>query len=366
MSRGSSARDENPAIATTQINMKKIGFTVSVCATDLPQGNLKFPHCRPDRRKAFCNWRSQISNASKITAKAQFFARNSDEAREVFYEACRGADVTPVPYYAPSEIVSDSRPIVEVARFGRGDARHAIVITGGSWEDEGLCAAGIQSGLLHEPLAERLPPNVALILVHAIAPPGFAEPALNLAESPTTRWTHRALAAAESRFTTFMDEGGPRTTAAIAGKPWQAVLLRRLSDQFVAGLDRICLLDIRTGPSQFGNTEILCCADDGTIAHRRAAALFAEDGADTLIPAGGSPGDFAKALLTAWEGANISAAVLEFGTYSIGSILGVGGDRIFYPQQGGWRDIVWQSAARTTWRTAIRLGAAAPASPSAG
>ena len=282
----------------------------------------------------------------------------------MFYEACRAADVTPVPYYAPSEIVSDSRPIVEVARFGRGDARHAIVVTGGSWEDEGLCAAGIQSSLLHEPLAQRVPPSVALVLVHAIAPPGFAEPALRLAEPPTQQWSHRALAAAETRFTTFMDGGVARTTAAIAGKAWQEILLRRITDQFVAGLDRVCLLDIRTGPSQFGNTEILCCADSGTPAHRRAAALFAEDATDDPVPAGGAPGDIAKGLLAACDVANVSAAVLEFGTYSIGSILGVGGDRIFYPERGGWRDIVWQSAARTIWRTAIRL--ATPAMPSAG
>jgi hypothetical protein len=269
-----------------------------------------------------------------------------------------------VPYYAPSEIVSDSQPIVEVARFGRGDARHAIVVTGGSWEDEGLCAAGIQSGLLHEPLAQRLPPSVALVLVHAIAPPGFAEPALQLAEPPTQQWSHRALAAAESRFSTFMDEGGARPAAAISGKPWQTVLLQRITDQFVAGLDRVCLLDIRTGPSQFGNTEILCCAPEGTPTHRQTAALFAEDGTDVPVPAGGAPGDMAKGLLANWKGNNVSAAVLEFGTYSIGSMLGVGGDRIFYPEQGGWRDIVWQSAARTVWRTAIRL--AAPASPLAG
>ncbi len=292
-------------------------------------------------------------------APPQYFARNSSEAREVFYEACRSADVTPVPYYAPAEIVRDSRPIVEVARVGRGDARHAIVVTDGSWEDEGLCAAGIQSSLLHEPLTQRLPPSVAPVLVHAIAPPGFAEPALQLAEPATQQWSNRALAAAESRFTTFMDGGTARTTAAIAGKPWQTILLQRITDQFVAGLNRVCLIDIRTGPSTFGYTEILCCAASGTPAHRRTAALLAEPGEDALMPAGGAPGDIARGLIERWDVHTASAAVLEFGTYSIGSILGAGGDRMFYPEQGGWRDTVWQSAARILWRTAMRLGAPA-------
>lgn len=313
-------------------------------------------------------------NPSKISPQTGFFAGNSCDAREIFHDACRAADISPVPYYAPTEIVSDSRPIVEVARFGRGDARCVLVVTGGSWEDEGLCAAGIQSSLLHEPLSQRLPADVALVLVHAIAPPGFADPQPNLTEPSTREWSHRALAAAESRFETFLVGAGmvgtgqgetdAGTQTAGAGIPWQQILLRRITDQFVTGFDRVCLFDIRTGPSQFGTSEILCCAADGTIAHRQMSDLFAEDGADPPVPAGGCPGDLAKGLMATGNVPGVAAAVLEFGTYSIGSILGVGGDRIFYPERDGWREIVWQSAARTIWRTAARLGGAA--NPSTG
>ena len=336
----------------------------SVCATRPASGNFKLGHCRSGRPEAFCNRRSQISNLSEITAHAGFFAGSGRDAREIFHAACRTADITPVPYYAPTDVVSDSRPIVEVARFGRGDARQAIVVTGGSWEDEGVCAAGIQSSLLHEPLGRRLPTDVALVLVHAIAPPGFADPRIDLAEPSARQWSQRALAAAESRFETFMvgagqsvSGAGPR--AAIAGKPWQEILLRRITDQFVTGLDRVCLLDIRTGPSQFGASEILCCAADGTAAHLEISTLFAEDGADRPVPSGGCPGDLARGLLAAGKGSGVAAAVLEFGTYSIGSILGVGGDRIFYPERDDWRDMVRQSATRTIWRAAARLGSAA-------
>ena len=335
-----------------------------VCATEAPLGNFKLGHCRSDRPEAFCNRRSQISNPSKISTQTGFFAGNSRDAREIFHDACRAADISPVPYYAPTEIVRDSRPIVEVARYGRGDARRVLVVTGGSWEDEGLCAAGIQSSLLHEPLSQRLPPNVALVLVHAIAPPGFADPQIDPTEPSTRQWSQRALAAAESRFETFLvgagqGEPGAGTQTAGAGTPWQKTLLRRITGQFVTGLDRVCLFDIRTGPSQFGTSEILCCAADGTTAHRQMSDLFEEDGANRPVPAGGCPGDLAKGLIAVGNDSGIAAAVLEFGTYSIGSILGVGGDRIFYPERNGWRDIVWQSAARTIWRTAARLGGAA-------
>lgn len=63
---------------------------------------------------------------------------------------------------------------LDVARFGRDDARRVLLVHSGTHGIEGYCGSGIQSFLLAGGLASRLPAEAALVLVHAVNPWGFA------------------------------------------------------------------------------------------------------------------------------------------------------------------------------------------------
>lgn len=63
---------------------------------------------------------------------------------------------------------------LDVARFGRDDARRVLLVNSGTHGIEGFCGSGIQSLLLADGIAGRLPGDVALVLVHAVNPWGFA------------------------------------------------------------------------------------------------------------------------------------------------------------------------------------------------
>ena len=64
--------------------------------------------------------------------------------------------------------------VLDTARFGRDDARRVLLLSSGTHGIEGYCGSGIQSFLLADGLAARLPADVALVLVHAVNPWGFA------------------------------------------------------------------------------------------------------------------------------------------------------------------------------------------------
>lgn len=290
-------------------------------------------------------------------AVSDCFALDPETARRRFLVACRRAGVTATPYFPPQTSTGPPEPIVEVVRFGDPEAEGVLALTGGSWKDEGLCASGIQTAMLYDRLGEDLPPGVGLVLVHAIAPEGLSGlEARSRAwkDRPQRQWTQRALAAAESRFAHYIGghgEAGRRGDR--KGIPWQAQLLCRIADSCFGKASRIALLDIRTGPGNYGEAEIFTCASDGEEDARRATRLFGAANLSGGPKAGGYPGEIAYGLMTALERSDLAAAVLEFGTYSMRSILSAGKGRAFYPDSEDWREYVWQQARAVT-RQALR------------
>ena len=287
------------------------------------------------------------------------FALDRETARRRFREACRKAGVTATPYFAPQLGAKKPDPIVEVVRFGEADAAGVLALTGGSWEDEGLCASGIQTAILQNGIGEAMPEGVALILVHAIAPDGLSgleARTRSLPDQAPRQWTQRALAAAENRFARYIGKtepppqpnGRPKT-------PWQARLLCRIANGCFRKAQRVALLDIRTGPGNYGDAEIRACANVREDGARRAAALFGTEGFTDGPFSGGYPGEIAFGLMTALERSDLAAAVLEFGTYSMRSILSPGRGRTFYPDSTDWREEVWRQSLDVTRRALNRL-----------
>jgi len=62
----------------------------------------------------------------------------------------------------------------DVARFGRAEAARVLFVTSATHGVEGFCGSGGQLALMRSGLLDALPADVAVVLVHAINPYGFA------------------------------------------------------------------------------------------------------------------------------------------------------------------------------------------------
>jgi hypothetical protein len=305
-------------------------------------------------------------------AVSDCFAHDRKTARRRFQDACQDAGVSVTPYFAPHIGQAQPDPIIEVVRIGNRDATNVLALTGGSWEDEGLCASGIQTAILRNQIGDELPEGVGLVLIHAIAPVGLSgleARSRSWPAQPPRKWTQRALAAAEDRFASYIGErNGPEAQETDEATPWQAQLLCRIADTCFRDAERIALLDIRTGPGKFGDAEIFACTNKQGGDIRRAAALFGTESQADGPFAGGYPGEIAYGLMVALERSKLAAAVLEFGTYSMLSVLTQGRGRTFYPDSEDWRENVWRRSLDVTRQALRRLAEpdamSAPSRPS--
>lgn len=286
---------------------------------------------------------------------SHYFSSDHKAARAHFLSACKAVGLDVVPFRGPREQVGTGEPIVEVTRIGRPYASTVIALTCGAWEDEGLCASGIFTALLRQDFARLLPRDTALVLIHAIAPTGLSglgrgAPA---PESPGMEWTHKALAAAESRFASYVQQ---RETSNIEDNgsevPWQARLLCEIADEFFSLAKRTIVIDLRTGPGPYGEADLLPCQIVHGDPLLDVDPIFGISDDPDEEPAWGTPGNLAHGLIAALGRSKISGAVLEFGTYSMRSVLAASSGTVFYPSDDLWREQVWE-LTMTTFRQVL-------------
>lgn len=297
---------------------------------------------------------------------AHYFASDRQAARAHFLAACRAAGLDIATYFAPKEVHKAAEPIVEVTRLGRPYASTVIALTCGAWEDEGLCASGIFTAILRHDLARLLPRDIALVLIHAIAPAGLSGLGRRGAPAETreNKWSHEALAAAESRFFDYVQQAASIANPSVANTvPWQARLLCEIADRFFQRAKRTVLVDLRTGPGPYGEADLLPCQ----IVHGDPLIdidpLFGIKDDPNEPPAWGTPGNLAHGLIAALGRSQISGAVLEFGTYSMRSILSAGHGTVFYPRDDQWRQQVWELTMTTFHQLLTALNQGQPVTP---
>jgi hypothetical protein len=281
---------------------------------------------------------------------AHYFSTDREAAEAHFRSACRSAGLEILPFYAPRDIAPANVPIIEATRIGYPYASTVIALTCGAWEDEGLCASGIFTTLLRHDFHRYLSRDIAMVLIHAIAPPGLS--GLGRGDPPPEpmerQWSHEALAAAESRFANYVQKSvSPAEPDAQAAIPWQARVLCEIADEFFAHAKRTVVVDLRTGPGPYGEADLLPCQ----IVHGDPLVdvdpLFGISDDPDEPPGWGTPGNLAHGLIAALGRTQISGAVLEFGTYSMRSILPATSGTPFYPRDDQWREQVWQLTTTT-------------------
>jgi hypothetical protein len=103
-----------------------------------------------------------------------YFSATYSDARAQFLSACLERGLTVKSYTNPQRGPNGERLVCDVTRLGPEDAEHVVIVTSAAHGAEGFCGSGIQVGLLRSPEAPSLPEGVALVLVHALNPYGFA------------------------------------------------------------------------------------------------------------------------------------------------------------------------------------------------
>jgi hypothetical protein len=102
------------------------------------------------------------------------FGASYADARQRFLGACADAGADVASQRHPLAGPDGGALFLDVARLGAADARRTLLVASGTHGVEGFCGSGLQSFLLRDGLAARIPPGVALVLVHAVNPWGFA------------------------------------------------------------------------------------------------------------------------------------------------------------------------------------------------
>jgi hypothetical protein len=103
-----------------------------------------------------------------------FFSSTYSEARDKFLGAATDAGAALESFHNPAKGPAGESLSTDVAWLGPRDAERVLVTISGTHGAEGFCGSGVQVGWFLTGRAHRLPPNTALLQIHAINPFGFA------------------------------------------------------------------------------------------------------------------------------------------------------------------------------------------------
>jgi len=230
-----------------------------------------------------------------------YFSSTYADARRRFTEAAEAAGFTPERHINAKVKGPRGEDLsTEVVRIGPKDAENVIFVSSGTHGVEGFCGSGAQVGMLASGIHKELPPNTALVLIHAINPHGFAherrvnEDNVDLnrnfrdhaTPAPANKayaeihdllipddWDGAARKAADDKILAYIDKRGERTFQAavstgqwefpdglfFGGKAptWSNQLWRKLIRDHAGTAKRIVHLDFHTGLGAYGDCEVI-------------------------------------------------------------------------------------------------------------
>lgn len=287
------------------------------------------------------------------------FSANYAEARHKFLDACAQRHLAVTSYRNPQAGPGGSELFTDVARLGPADAPRVLVVESGTHGVEGYAGSGIQVALLCDG-ALAPPPGVALVLVHALNPYGFAwtrrvnEDNIDLnrsfvdhasgkyPENPgyaaladaivPAEWTRQALVAAEAKLQAYVETNGehamrdaykrgqhthPRGLFYGGRAPtWSAGVVRQVCEAFLTHAGRAGLIDIHTGLGPFGYGDCLTPCAPKSPEGLRASSWYGEvrHTMDRQTGYSGSQGTVVNGYMWAKPGIEWTCIGLEFGT----------------------------------------------------
>jgi len=301
------------------------------------------------------------------TQPSECFPASYAEGRERFLAECGRRGGALAAHRHPLAGPDGAPLFLDVARFGAAGAPRRLFVLSGTHGIEGFCGSGIQTWLLRNGLAEGLPCDVALVLVHAVNPWGFAwlrrvnednvdlnrnfldhdvphprnddydalHDAVNL-----TRFEPAAVAAGLERIRSFQAEHGTMAMyRALSGGQyahprslqyggrtavWSNRTLRAIVAQEAAGAELAVCVDLHSGLGSRGVGLLFQTAPAGSVEARIAAALWPD--VMRAEPAAGTDAALVSGLLGPAFCATLrplpaSCLVLEFGTREMVEVM---------------------------------------------
>lgn len=306
----------------------------------------------------------QRISSKKMAADMQFnqyFSADYAAARQGFLEAARvaGADVASFENPNPGQGVGQL--FTDVALLGPVDAENLLVLMSGTHGVEGFGGSGVQVGLLCEGIAERLEPNIRLVMIHALNPCGFAnlrrfnEDNVDLNRNFID---HSGSYPENKEYDQLADVIAPRSLSLPANvsamlqilwyrlwhgsaklqqavthgqyshpqglfyggrfATWSNRILHEIAERYLARASRVVVIDFHTGLGPYGYGEVILNDQENDPAYQRAVAWWGEKRVKSTV-SGESvsahlSGTVKQAFARMLPDAEVTAVGLEFGT----------------------------------------------------
>lgn len=110
-----------------------------------------------------------------MSSPNEHFPADYRQARANFFAACEAADLGVTSRLHPGQMGADGKPLfIDVTTIGPREAASAMLLISGTHGVEGYFGSGIQTGLLREGLAQKVPEGTKLVILHALNPFGFS------------------------------------------------------------------------------------------------------------------------------------------------------------------------------------------------
>jgi hypothetical protein len=298
---------------------------------------------------------------------AESFSRNYAEARARFRQTAAAAGARLDSVIHPERGPDGGELATDVALIGEATAAAVLVMISATHGVEGFCGSGAQIDFLVRGEAARLPKGVAVLMVHAINPYGFAwlrrvtednvdlnrnwvefahpapenpgYDALAAAAAPA-EWSDAAQSATAAVLAAYAGEHGfPALQQALSGgqykhpkgifyggqaPTWSRRTQTAIFAEYLANAQRVAILDYHTGLGPWGFAEQILTDPPGSAGYDRARAWYGD--AITCPAAGNSTsadvkGDNLAAATELLPKAEVTALCLEVGTKSVAEVL---------------------------------------------
>ncbi len=289
-----------------------------------------------------------------------FFSRNYNEARAKFLDAAcvAKADITSLRH--PSTGPAGEPLFIDVARIGPVHAEKIFLTISGVHGVEGFCGSGVQVGSLRSGIHKALPKGVALVMVHALNPYGFAwlrrttqegvdlyrnfldfskplpvNPVYDLLAHAFVpkEWVGPVRKKADKAISDYIKEHGenaymnqvpigqykyPFSVFYGGHSPtWSNKMFMQLVNTHLTGVKAVAAIDYHTGLGAYGDGQLLCFHPPESAAHDRAEQWWGENlksvytGQSVAYPITGGLFQYLEKVLV---DVDLTAAAYEFGT----------------------------------------------------
>lgn len=291
-----------------------------------------------------------------------YFSATYAEARARFLKAAEAAGASIQSETHPLKGPDGEALAIDIARMGPKGASKLLAMTSGTHGIEGYTGSAIQTRLMEDGIATRLPADTEVVFIHAVNPWGFAHgrrvnednvdlnrnfltppfpenpgyEALHALMLPET-WTAETRQKSQAGMLAYAEKHGfDKLVEALSvgqyvhadglfyggtAPVWSNRVMRRLFDELFLDRKAVAFIDIHTGLGERGAGELLCTLPMSHPAYKQAVEWLGEDVRSTSDGSSVSAdvqGPMKNALIERLEGPRgpekLMAISIEYGT----------------------------------------------------